>query len=133
MAAGFDALHYQDLRACMFRRTRLGERSHLAHDDDLGIAQPLHQRKRYIPKQTHDGDAEFDARKNLASSRARSVAAGMRLTPKRCTRARKAATSDRINVTGARTMPRKPKPPAFVTAATSSDRATPPIPAKTIG
>ena len=62
MAAGFDALDDQDLRSGMFRRTRLGERSHLTHDDDLGIAQPLHQRKRHIPKQTDDGDAEFDAR-----------------------------------------------------------------------
>ena len=62
MAAGFDALDDQDLRSGMFHRTRLGERSHLTYDDDLGIAQPLHQRKRHIPKQTHDGDAEFDAR-----------------------------------------------------------------------
>jgi hypothetical protein len=46
---------------------------------------------------------------------------------------RNAATSDRINSTGSRTMPRKPNPPASVTAATNSDRATPPIPASTIG
>ena len=62
MAAGFDALDDQDLRSGMFHRTRLGERPHLTYDDDLGIAQPLHQRKRHVPKQTHDGDAEFDAR-----------------------------------------------------------------------
>lgn len=62
MASGFDALDDQDLRSCMFRRTRLGERSHLTQDDDLGIAQPLHQRKRHIPKQTHGGDPEFYAR-----------------------------------------------------------------------
>ena len=37
MAAGFDALDDQDLRPRMFRRTRLGERSHLTHDDNLGV------------------------------------------------------------------------------------------------
>ena len=62
MAAGFDALDDQDLRSCMFRRTRLGERSHLTHHHDPGIAQPLHERKRHIPKQTDNWDAEFDAR-----------------------------------------------------------------------
>jgi hypothetical protein len=53
---------------------------------------------------------------------------------KRCTfRVRKASASDLINITGSRIKPRKPKPPAFVTAATISDLATPPIPTNTIG
>src|SRR5262245_8270222 len=69
-----------------------------------------------------------------ASSRADGVAAGIRLTPKLrsvCSRTR--AISASISEGDSRTMPRKPKPPALVTAATSSDRATPPIPASTTG
>ncbi len=42
-------------------------------------------------------------------------------------------TSSRISSVGSRTIPRKPKPPASVTALTRSARATPPIPASTTG
>jgi hypothetical protein len=56
------------------------------------------------------------------------------LTPKRSTpAARTAATSARMRATGSRTMPRKPNPPARLTAVTNSARATPPMPASTSG
>jgi hypothetical protein len=71
---------------------------------------------------------------SCCSSSSRSVAAGMRLTPNGFeVRRRTASTSRRIRLGGSRTMPRNPKPPASVTAATSSDRATPPMPASTTG
>jgi hypothetical protein len=58
----------------------------------------------------------------------------MRFTPNDFdVRRRLASTSCRIKLGDSRTMPRNPKPPASVTAVTSSDRATPPIPANTTG
>jgi hypothetical protein len=51
----------------------------------------------------------------------------------RSVRSRTAAISRAMSPGGSRTMPRQPKPPASETAAASSARATPPMPACRIG
>ena len=77
------------------------------------------------------------ALKQTASSSASSfgsVAKGMRLTPKaRLVRRRTSAISRAMSSGDSRTMPRRPKPPAAETAAASSARAGPPMPAEMIG
>ena len=80
------------------------------------------------------GTARSKQTPSSASNRVGVVAAGIRLTAKRrVERARTASISCAIRCGDSRTMPRMPKPPAAETAATSSDRATPPMPADRFG
>ena len=65
MAAGFDALRDDDVRAGVFHRTCLGKRAYLASNDDPGVAQPSDQCERDVPEQAYHWYIEFDARRNL--------------------------------------------------------------------
>ena len=92
------------------------------------------ERERDVPVQAYHRYIEFDARRNLRFEQL----AIRRRRDQVDAEALKSSPSQRlhfgrIRATGSRTMPRKPKAPAALTAATSSDRATPPIPAATIG
>ena len=128
------ALCDQDVRAGALCRFSLLRRSHLVDHENACVAETFYHTWNKLPEQRDNRNSKVNAHVKLTFEQLASVAAGMRFTPNRWDVARRtASTSLRIRLGGSRTMPRNPNPPALVIAATSSERATPPMPARTTG
>ena len=65
VAAGFDALRDDDVRAGVFYGPCFGKRAYLASNDDPSVAQSSDQCERDVPEQAYRRYIEFDARRNL--------------------------------------------------------------------